>query len=154
MTVLPRSLREELAGQVERAREFWRKDREAGLAGVWLPGALARKFRRAAESFEWFWLFPARQVSIDPESGLSRRHHLHGKVYNEAIKRAAQAAGIEKQVTSHALRHVYSLCYICWRTPILKGIQLVLDRFSGVGGLVGRQQRLFEPLEAIGNPVR
>ena len=154
MTVLPRSLREELAGQVERARELWKGDREAGLAGVWLPGALARKFRRAAESFEWFWLFPARQVSIDPESGLSRRHHLHGKVYNEAIKRAAQAAGIEKQVTSHALRHVYSLCYICWRTPILKGIQLVLDRFSGVGGLVGRQQRLFEPLEAIGNPVR
>ena len=154
MTVLPRSLREELAGQVERARELWKGDREAGLAGVWLPRALARKFRRAAESFEWFWLFPARQVSVDPESGLSRRHHLHGKVYNEAIKRAAQAAGIEKQVTSHALRHVYSLCYICWRTPILKGIQLVLDRFSGVGGLVGRQQRLFEPLEAIGNPVR
>ena len=43
MTVLPRSLREELAGQVVRAREFWRKDREEGLAGVWLPGALARK---------------------------------------------------------------------------------------------------------------
>jgi site-specific recombinase XerD len=29
---------------------------------------------------------------------------LHGKVYNEAIKRAAREAGIEKQVTSHALR--------------------------------------------------
>ena len=54
MTVLPRSLREELAGQVVRARELWKGDREAGLAGVWLPGALARKFRRAAESFEWF----------------------------------------------------------------------------------------------------
>jgi integron integrase len=118
VTVLPQSLRERLARQVERAREVWRGDREAGLAGVWLPGALARKFRRAAESFEWFWLFPARQVSIDPatlcyagaspESGISRRHHLHGKVYNEAIKRAAAAAGIEKQVTSHALRHSFA----------------------------------------------
>ena len=29
----------------------------------------------------------------------------HGTVYNEAIKRAAAAAGIEKRVTSHALRH-------------------------------------------------
>ncbi|MEO5715523.1 MAG: hypothetical protein ABIT37_18740 [Luteolibacter sp.] len=48
---------------------------------------------------------PARQVSVDPESGISRRHHLHGKVYNEAIKRAAAEAGIEKRVTSHALRH-------------------------------------------------
>ncbi len=78
------------------------------MAGVWLPGALARKFKRAAESFEWSWLFPARQVSVDPESGLRRRHHLHGKVYNEAIQRAAAAAGIEKRVTSHALRHSFA----------------------------------------------
>ena len=108
VTVLPKSLREEVARQIERAREVWRGDREAGLAGVYLPGALARKFRRAAETFEWFWLFPARQISVDPETGIRRRHHLHGKVYNEAIKRAAQAAGIEKRVTSHALRHRFA----------------------------------------------
>ncbi|MDA9924755.1 tyrosine-type recombinase/integrase, partial [Verrucomicrobiales bacterium] len=56
----------------------------------------------------WFWLFPARQTSIDPESGVRRRHHLHGQVYSEAIKRAAKAAGIEKRVTSHALRHSFA----------------------------------------------
>ena len=108
VTVLPQSLREELGKQVERARELWRRDREAGRAGVWLPGALARKYRRAAETFEWFWLFPARQISVDPESGIARRHHVHGKVYNEAIKRAARAGGIEKHVTSHALRHSFA----------------------------------------------
>jgi integron integrase len=108
VTVLPKSLREELASQIERAREIWRGDVEAGRAGVYLPGALARKFRRAAETFEWFWLFPARQISTDPESGIRRRHHLHGKVYNEAIKRAAHEAGIEKRVTSHALRHSFA----------------------------------------------
>jgi integrase len=182
MTVLPKSLREPIAEQIEKAREIWRKDREEGLAGVYLPGALARKFRKAAESFEWFWLFPARQTSVDPatrsyavastetrsyagaggaegyavdgrsvgssgvsreeasftccgpvsgegagndtrgrvcsptkparparsESGIRRRHHLHGKVYNEAIQRAASAAGIEKHVTSHALRHSFA----------------------------------------------
>ena len=104
VTVLPKSLREELARQIESAREMWQNDREAGLAGVYIPGALARKFRRAAETFEWFWLFAAKQTSVDPESGIRRRHHLHGKVYNEAIKRAAAAAGIEKRVTSHAFR--------------------------------------------------
>ena len=108
MTVLPKSLREEVAKQIESARELWKKDREAGLAGVYIPGALARKFRQAAESFEWFWLFPAKQVSTDPECGLRRRHHLHGQVYNEAIKRAASAAGIDKRVTSHALRHSFA----------------------------------------------
>jgi integron integrase len=107
-TVLPKSLREEIAKQIERAREVWQGDRAAGLAGVYIPGALARKFRRAAETFEWFWLFPAKQTSIDPESRTRRRHHLLGPVYNEAIKRAAGAAGIEKRVTSHALRHSFA----------------------------------------------
>jgi integrase len=51
---------------------------------------------------------PARQISTDPESGIRRRHHLHGQVYNEAIKRAAHEAGIEKRVTSHALRHSFA----------------------------------------------
>ena len=108
MTVLPLSLRAAMAEQIERARKVWQADREAGLAGVWMPGALARKHRRAAESFEWFWLFPARQVSSDPECDIRRRHHLLGKVYNEAIRRAASATGIEKRVTSHALRHSFA----------------------------------------------
>ena len=108
MTVLPKSLRKEVAEQIERAREVWKGDRETGLAGVYLPPALARKFRRAGESFMWFWLFPARQVSVDPECGIPRRHHQQAKVYNEAIARAAGRAGILKRVTSHALRHSFA----------------------------------------------
>jgi integrase len=55
-----------------------------------------------------FWLFPARQTSLDPETGVKRRYHLHGQVYSEAIRRAAKAVGIEKRVTSHALRHSFA----------------------------------------------
>ena len=108
MSVLPKIMVKAIAAQIEYARELWEKDVSAGQAGVYLPGALARKFRRAAESFEWFWVFPANQLSNDPASGVRRRHHLHGKVYNRAIKRAAQAVGIEKRVTSHALRHSFA----------------------------------------------
>ncbi|GAA5480617.1 integron integrase [Haloferula helveola] len=116
MTVLPKSLREAVARQIEAARAVWLEDREAGLAGVWMPNALARKLRRAAEGFEWFWLFPAMKTAVDPATvgsegapeGIIRRHHLHDSVYNRAIKRAAAAAGIEKGVTSHALRHSFA----------------------------------------------
>lgn len=108
MSVLPKSMVHQLAAQIEYARGLWEDDVKKGQAGVYLPGALARKFRRAAESFEWFWLFPAKQLSNDPETGIRRRHHLHEKVYNEAIKRGAKTVGIEKRVTSHALRHSFA----------------------------------------------
>jgi len=108
MSVLPKSMVKAIAAQIEYARGLWESDCRNGQAGVYVPGALARKFRRAAETFEWFWLLPAKQVSRDPETNEVRRHHMHDKVYNEAIKRAARAAGIEKQVTSHALRHSFA----------------------------------------------
>ena len=108
MTVLPKILLKEIAAHIERGRALWEQDCREGKAGVYIPGALARKFRSASETFEWFWLFPAKQLSVDPESGRRMRHHLHDKVYNEAIKRAARATGIEKQVTSHALRHSFA----------------------------------------------
>jgi len=108
VTVLPESLCEALKEQVERAREIWQKDRNNGRPGVFIPGAVGRKSRRVGETFKWFYLFPATRESKDPESGINRRHHLNGSVYNEAIKRAARAAGIEKWVTSHALRHSFA----------------------------------------------
>ncbi|MBB5354032.1 integron integrase, partial [Haloferula luteola] len=116
MTVLPKSLLGAVAQQIEEARAWWSRDREAGLTGVWMPNALSRKYRRGAESFEWFWLFPASKIAVDPATvgsagapeGIPRRHHLHDGVYNRAIQRGARAAGVEKQVTSHALRHSFA----------------------------------------------
>lgn len=108
VSVLPRMLSDALKEQIEYARGLWRTDHLHGHSGVYMTGALARKFRKAAASFEWFWLFPAKQISINPESGLKMRHHLHRKVYGEAIKRATRQAGIEKRVTSHALRHSFA----------------------------------------------
>ena len=34
VTIIPKTLREELAGQIEQARKVWQEDRMAGLAGV------------------------------------------------------------------------------------------------------------------------
>jgi len=107
-TVLPKSLLDEVKEQIGQARKLWQKDRDTGRPGVFIPGALGRKFSKAGESFAWFYLFPASRESKDTESGILRRHHLHGAVYNCAIKRAALAAGIDKRVTSHALRHSFA----------------------------------------------
>ncbi len=108
VTILPERVRLALDGIWEDLRQMHEKDRAAGVPGVALPGALARKMSRAGERFEWFWIFPAEELSRDPESGIVRRYHLHPKVYGEAITRAARKAGIQKRVTSHVLRHCFA----------------------------------------------
>jgi integrase len=83
-------------------------DRAATLPGVALPGALARKFSAAGTRWEWFWIFPAPDLSADPESGTFRRHHIHPGCYGNALRRAVQSANIPKRVTSHAFRHAFA----------------------------------------------
>lgn len=108
VTVIPESLKKVLLEQIDHAREIWEADRGEERPGVALPNALARKWPKAGEKWEWFWLFPANSESRDPESGTVRRHHLHPKVYGRALKRAVEAAGLQQGITSHALRHAFA----------------------------------------------
>jgi integrase len=76
--------------------------------GVELPGALARKYPRAGESWGWFWIFPSDHEATDPRSGARRRHHLYEQTIQRALLRAAAAAGIHKPVGAHTLRHSFA----------------------------------------------
>lgn len=108
VTMLPDRVKRTLDDGWQALRERHEKDREAGLPGVYLPPALARKMTKAGESWEWFWVFPAERLSRDPESGLTRRHHVNSDGYGEAVKLAAREAGIEKRITTHAFRHSFA----------------------------------------------
>jgi integrase len=107
-TVLPESLREEVAQQKKRLRAIHEQDRAAGLPGVQLPDAFGRKDRRAGEKWPWQWLFPGEKPSTDPESGIVRRHHVHEENYSRAVRRAVEEAMIDKRATTHALRHSFA----------------------------------------------
>lgn len=107
-TVLPQSLLGALAAHVERLRELYAADRNAGLPGVWLPEGLARKYPKAGETWEWQWVFPSRETSVDQATGVRRRHHTLDGAFQSAIRRAAAAAKIDKRVTPHVLRHSFA----------------------------------------------
>lgn len=107
-TVLPESLVPRLRERLERLRELWEEDRRAGLAGVWLPEGLAKKYPRAGESWEWQWLFPAKRPARDPATGVVRRHHLSDMSFQRAVKTAAEKAGLNKRVTPHVFRHSFA----------------------------------------------
>ena len=40
-----------------------------------MPDALDRKYPHANKEWGWYWVFPAAKLSIDPRSGIKRRHH-------------------------------------------------------------------------------
>lgn len=108
VTLIPTSLIDELRKQLERCRRFYEQDRLARAQGVALPHALNRKMPKAGVSWQWFWLFPADKESIDPASGVQRRHHTHPQVYGESIKRAVRTLHLNKRVSSHVLRHSFA----------------------------------------------
>src|SRR5690606_1862400 len=98
VTVLPQSVAFQMGEWKRRLREGHEADRASGVPGVALPPALARMMPRAGERWEWAWLFPSEHLSVDPETGIRRRHHLHEETYARALREAVSAAGIEKRV--------------------------------------------------------
>ncbi|HVF09861.1 MAG TPA: integron integrase [Abditibacteriaceae bacterium] len=107
-TILPQSLVPPLREQIERARLLHRKDLEDGHGEVYLPAALARKYRSAARELAWQWVFPASKLSLDPRTGARRRHHLLEDGLQRAVKKAILEAGLNKNGSCHALRHSFA----------------------------------------------
>ena len=108
MTIMPERIKTDLQEHLEWVRTVYEKDVESGLAGVYMPHALERKYQSASASWEWFWVFPSKSLSVDPRSHIVRRHHMHPSNLQRAIKPAARKAGITKQVNVHTLRHSFA----------------------------------------------
>jgi len=94
--------------QMAEARRIHERDIAAGFGAVWLPFALARKYPGAEREWAWQYVFPASTRSIDPRSGMERRHHLDESVVQRALKRAVRRAGVDKPATCHTLRHSFA----------------------------------------------
>lgn len=107
-TLLPESLCQSVKDRKAVLRGIFEEDRAAGLAGAWLPEALARKYPKGGARWPWQYLFPAKKPSVDPGSGLVRRHHIGDNAYSTAIRKAVDEAMLDKHATTHALRHAFA----------------------------------------------
>ena len=108
VTMLPQRLVEEMKIQLKQAETLFLADRAIMRPAVCIPSALDKKYANVGKELAWFWLFPAKAESLDPQSGITRRHHTHEQAIQRAIKNAVVQSGIAKQASTHTLRHSFA----------------------------------------------
>ncbi|HRC73412.1 MAG TPA: integron integrase [Candidatus Competibacter sp.] len=108
VTPLPALLVEPLHAHLAHVKTLHDEDLKAGYGAVYLPDALARQYPNAEREWGWQYVFPARQLSADPRSGITRRHHADEKGVQRAMQKAAHETGLSKAATPHTLRHSFA----------------------------------------------
>jgi len=108
VTMLPESAIAAFKGHLVKVKMLHEEDLAAGFGEVYLPFALDKKYPNAGREWGWQYVFPSRQLSVDPRSGKTRRHHMDEKGVQRAMKQAVFAAGIAKPAIPHTLRHSFA----------------------------------------------
>ena len=108
ITVLPRSVVPDLREHLQKVESVYKRDLARGVAGVEVPYAIARKYPNSPRDWSWQWVFPAARRWRDAKPGNEYRHHVHESAIQRAVREAALAAGFDKRVTSHTLRHSFA----------------------------------------------
>ena len=108
ITTFPQLIVPLIQSQLRKVKVLHEQDLLAGFGEVYLPYALERKYPNAAAEWGWQYVFPSRNLSVDPRSGKKRRHHIDPSVVNRAIKSAVKKMGITKKVSAHTFRHSFA----------------------------------------------
>ena len=108
VTMLPEAVIAALQAHLVKVKALHAEDLAQGYGEVYLPFALDKKYPNAGREWAWQYVFPSKNLSVDPRSGKTRRHHVDEKGVQRAVKQAVRDAELTKPATPHTLRHSFA----------------------------------------------
>ncbi len=108
VTTLPETLHQQLKNHLQEVKKIHELDLAAGNGSVYMPMALAKKFPNASKEWAWQYVFPSKNLSLDPREKIVRRHHITSRALQNSMSRALKKSGIPKKATIHTLRHSFA----------------------------------------------
>ncbi len=108
VVTLPDELIPQMKQQIEERKKQWEIDCQEGVGSVYLPYALERKYPNACIEWGWQYIFASSRISVDPVSGIRRRHHYDESAIQKKMKEAVRNAMIHKPASCHTLRHSFA----------------------------------------------
>jgi site-specific recombinase XerD len=105
---LPEKIIPELEIHLKAVIELHQRDLDSGYAGTFLFDLLEKKYKNAAKELVWQWFFPAKTLTMVPETKEMKRYHLHESHVQKAIKKVVRQARIPKRASAHTFRHSFA----------------------------------------------
>jgi integrase len=108
VTMLPLNVKAPLERHLQDVKRLHDQDLAEGFGHVYLPYALAREYPNANREWAWQDVFPAARRSLDPRTGIQRRHHVSRLVLQRAVTAAIRKAKVAKAANCHSFRHAFA----------------------------------------------
>jgi len=107
-TILPDRLIKPLQQHLLQVLKRHKNDCLQGAGFTPLPGALYKKYPKAAQSIGWQYVFPSTVIRIWPQTGQKVRWHCSASTPQRAFKGALEKTSITKHASIHSLRHCFA----------------------------------------------
>ena len=105
---IPETIIPELKEHLESVIDLHEKDLNDGYAGTFLFDSLEKKYISAARELVWQFFFPAKILTLIPDTQELRRYHHHESHVRKAIRRAVKKNKIPKRASAHTFRHSFA----------------------------------------------